>query len=150
MSLHVVIAREGFKETPISQDEWLASASDCAELRVDKHVNRHGKMFCTVALKDQPKASLHLTPHGLVDAQEPSKELIVIMFRLAAVLGAGVYGDSLYRYTSPDNWEKHTAAARKARADRRSKRHMARRWRACCWVLVIVVSAIIGWAAGGR
>lgn len=148
MSFHVYIARAGFKETPISPDEWLASASECAELRVEKKLNRHGKMFCNVALKDRRDARLHLTPHGLIDAQEPSKALITIMFRLAAMLGAGVYGENLYRYTSPDNWEQHTALARKARADRREKRRMARRWHACCWALVLIASAMIGWALG--
>ena len=148
MSLHVYIARPGFKETPISADDWFASASTCVELHVEKNLNRAGKTFCTVALKNQRDASLHLTLHGLIDAQEPSKELIVIMFRLAAMLGAGVYGDSLDRYTSPEHWETHTAAARKARAERRDSRRTARRWKACGLALVIIAGALIGWAAG--
>ncbi|NHZ93312.1 hypothetical protein F2P45_30520 [Massilia sp. CCM 8733] len=148
MSFHVYIARAGFKETPIGPDEWFASASDCAELRVEKHLNRHGTMFCTVTLKDRRNAGLHLTPHGLIDAQEPSKELILTMFRLAAMLGAGVYGENLDRYASPDHWETHTAADRRTRADRREKRKMARRWRACCYALILIAGAMIGWAAG--
>lgn len=148
MSLHVYIARAGFKETPIGPDEWFASASDCPELHVEKHRNRNAKMFCTVALKDRRDAGLHLTPHGLVDAQEPSKELIVIMFRLAAKLDAGVYGDKLYRFTSPEHWETHTAVDRKTRADRSEQRKMARRWRACGYAVILIAGAMIGWAVG--
>ncbi|NHZ44861.1 hypothetical protein [Massilia aquatica] len=148
MSFHVYIARAGFKETPIGPDEWFASASDCPELRVEKKRSRNGRTFCTVALKDRRDAGLHLTPHGLVDAQEPSKELILTMFRLAAMLGAGVYGDKLYRYTSPEHWETHTAVERKTRADLREKRKMARRWRACTYAVILIAGAMIGWAVG--
>ncbi len=148
MSLHVYIARAGFKETPIGPDEWFASASDCPELRVEKKRSRHGKTFCTVALKHRREAGLHLPPHGLIDAQEPSKELILIMFRLATVLDAGVYGDKLNRYTSPAHWETHTTADRKTRADRREQRKLARRWRACGYAAILIAGAMIGWAVG--
>ena len=41
MSYHVYVSREGFKDNPISMDQWLAAARQCNELVVEEpHVQQ--------------------------------------------------------------------------------------------------------------
>jgi hypothetical protein len=149
MSFHVFIAYQGFKETPIANDAWLAAARQCDELLVTECRNRHGKIYHTVALRANEREWLNLTPYGLVDAQDPSEELIVVMFKIAATLGAGVYSERLKRYLSPEDWVRRTRKYRQARDARREKNSKERRRRIFYWALLIVTSAVVGWFVAG-
>jgi hypothetical protein len=81
----------------------------------------------------------------VVDAQDPSKELVLVMFKLAIILDAGVYSERLKRYASVEDWERRTKKYRQSLAERREAYRKKRRIRAALWALLIVVSAIIGW-----
>ena len=93
MSYHVYIALEGFKETPIPIDAWLAAARQCDEVVVEEEQDRHGETYHSVILKGDKRARLDRTPYGVILAQDPSKELVVAMFKIAQTLNAGVYSE---------------------------------------------------------
>lgn len=119
MSYRVYIALDGFKETPIPLDAWLAAASQCDDVTVVEEKNRHGKISDFVILKGDKRARLDLGPDGLVYAQNPSRELIVAMFKLSKILSAGVYSERLHRYSSVEDWERRNERRAKVQKDRR-------------------------------
>lgn len=89
------IAREGFRKTPIHFYEWLAAARQCEELVVEEKRNWFGKLQPRVSLKSDRNTALHLGSDGLIRAEAPSTELLIVMYRLADMLNAGVYSNSL-------------------------------------------------------
>jgi hypothetical protein len=145
MSYHVYIAFKGFKETPISLEAWLAAARQCEDVAVIEERNRSGKVIYQVKLKGDESASLHHTPYGLVDAQDPSKALVATMFNLAGRLGADVYSERLKRYTSIEDWEKRTRDYRLKRDERRRLMKTQRIRRTAMYTFVVVLSLALGW-----
>lgn len=150
MSYHVYIAFGGFKETPISLEAWLAAARQCVDVAVIEERNRIGKTIYDVRLKGDESASLHLTPYGLVDAQDPSKELVAAMFKLASGLGADVYSERLKRYTSIEDWEKRTRDYRLKRDERRRLMKMQRFRRFAMFASVLGLSFALAWFTSGH
>ena len=147
MSYHVYIALEGFKETPIPIDAWLAAARQCDEVVVEEEQDRHGETYHSVILKGDKRARLDRTPYGVILAQDPSKELVVAMFKIAQTLNAGVYSERLKRYNSLDDWERRTAKYRGSLSERRANFKSTRRLRLVFWIAVVAVSAALGWLA---
>lgn len=146
MSLHVYIANEGFKDNPIPAEAWLAAARQHRGLDVKEHTNRRGQVIYQVHLKNNQSARLELDRYGLVHTQAPGKDLIVVMFDLAAALGARVYSEKLKPYHSPGDWEKRTREFRQHYEARRAdQRKIRRRWIALTVVLLLlIVSGGIG------
>lgn len=144
MSYHVYVARDGFKETPIPYEQWIAAAVKCDELFVEEKKNRKGWISSTVNLKADKKQRLSLTPYGLVHAQNPNKDLVAVMFKLAGLLDAKVYSEELELYESVDDWEKRTRNYREALSA--GKKKYARDWhkRKLFWLMVIAIAVIIG------
>lgn len=144
MSYHVYVARDGFKETPIPYEQWIAAATKCDELFVEDKKNRKGWISSTVNLKADKKQRLSLTPYGLVHAQNPNKDLVAVMFKLAGLLDARVYSEELELYESVDDWEKRTRNYREALSA--GKKKYARDWnkRKLFWLMVIAIAVIIG------
>lgn len=151
MSYHVYIANPGFKETPISLDAWLTAARQCDDVVVEERKNRYGKISYSVALKGGDKrAWLHLDPYGLVVAQDPSKELVIAMFKLAKTLGAEVYSERLKIYSSIDDWDRRTRKYRQSRDEGRVRYRAQRRLRIAFWIFFLVTCFALGWFLGGR
>lgn len=151
MSYYVHITREGFKENPIPLDGWLAAARQCDELAVEEIRNRHGEIKgYLVHLKGNKRAKLLRHPSaGVITAQDPSKELIVVMFKLAGILNVGVYSDKLKKYESVDDWEKRTRKYRKNRdnhhAEYETKRKISNQYGIAIWVIFIVLIILTTW-----
>lgn len=151
MSYYVHIAREGFKETPIPLDDWLAAARQCDELAVEENRNRHGEIKgYSVYLKGNKRAKLLRHPSaGVITAQDPSKELIIVMFKLAGILNVGVYSDRLKKYESVDDWEKRTKKYRQNRdnhhAEYETKRKIRNQYGIAIWVIFIVFIILTTW-----
>jgi hypothetical protein len=151
MSYHVYIANTGFKKTPIPRDAWLAAVRECDNVVVEERKNRHGTISYLVTLKGGDKrAWLDLDPYGLVVAQDPSRELVIAMFKLANSLGAEVYSERLKKYTSIDDWEQRTKKYRQSRDKGRAQYRAHRRLRIMLWILFLAACAALGWFLGGR
>ena len=144
MSYHVYVARDGFKDNPVSVEDWLAAARQCDELVVEERKNR-SRPYHFVALRDNTRAHLALTPYGLIHAQAPTKEQIAVMFKLAGLLHAGVYSEDLERYASVDDWEQKTRNYRDARDRRRAAYKSKRRKRILLFLLFVGACALVGW-----
>jgi len=143
MSYHVYVAKEGFKDNPISENDFLSAARECSDLSVDLVKNRR-RPFYLVTLKADKKARINRTPYGLLDAQHPSIELVTAMFRIAGLLQAGVYSEELDRYQSVDDWKIRTESYR-AELDRKRAVNKRRKWiRIFLLVLVAIIGASIG------
>jgi hypothetical protein len=125
MSLYVFIAKEGFKSNPISTEAWLAAARQHHALCVEDAPGKKWGPPQRIFLKDQPKAWIELDRHGLVRTPSPSRDMVVVMFDLAAALGARVYSESLNPYRSPDDWEKRTREYRKKAEEKRVRHRRA-------------------------
>ena len=69
---------------------------------------------------------------------------LAVMFRLAQSLDAGVYSETLERYTSLEHWDQRTAEERLHRRQRRADYRRRRRLRVALAVLFIALSAVIG------
>jgi hypothetical protein len=145
MSSRVYIALDRLEETPISFDTWLAAARQCDDVIVLEE-NRHDKIYHFVALKGDKNAQLYLSPYGLVYAQNPSRKLIVVMFKLASILNAGVYSERLNRYNSVGDWERRTRKYRHAQNNHRAKYLKVNRLRVVVRIISItILSAAFGW-----
>jgi len=143
MSLHVYIAREGFKETPILLPEWLMAARQCEELQIEQRKVK-ARTVVVVTLKGDPRARLSRTPYGLIDAQNPSSGLVSVMFKLAQMLNAGVYSEDLERYDSVEDWDRRTAGYRYNLGLRRAIAKRRRRLSVVILVLFMLFGAVVG------
>ncbi len=157
VSYHIHIAFEGFKETPIPLDAWLAAARQCDDVVVEEQAMRSAEIHYSVHLKADKRAWLDRTPYGLIEAQDPSRELVEAMFKLADALNAGVYSERLKRFRSVDDWERRTRRYRRSLEERRAKYGAARRARIVLWVVYLAAAAALGvlastfgWFKGGR
>ena len=70
--------------------------------------------------------------------------MIRVMFSLANVLGAGVYSEDLERYASVEDWDQRTAEYRRNLSERRKIAKRKRRTRYIVLVLVVAISAVVG------
>ncbi|MGO8753757.1 MAG: hypothetical protein ACLQHK_00810 [Gallionellaceae bacterium] len=147
MSYRVYIALDGFKETPISLDAWLAAARQCDDVIVVEEKNRHGKICHFVILKGDKRARLDLSPEGLVYAQNPSRELIVAMFKLSNILNAGIYSERKHRYDSVEDWERRNKRRAKVQKDHRFRIDLGLVFAvllvAIVWLLVEIIFHVI-------
>lgn len=144
MSYHVYVSKEGFKDNPIPMDEWLAAARQCNELVVEKKENRR-QPYYRITLKPNKHSRFERTPYGLIHVQAPSKEQIVVMFKLANLLDAGVYGEDLYRYMSVEDWEEKTREYRHARNEKMSAYSARRRTKLVLFILFLLACALTGY-----
>lgn len=108
MSFHVYVSKAGFKDNPISVDDWVAAVKSIDDLLIQQETNRNSKVIVVAKLKSDKTQCLSLTVYGLVHAQNPGRDLIEIMFRLADKLNGNVYSEKLKPYSSVDDWEKRT------------------------------------------
>jgi hypothetical protein len=113
MSNYIHIAREGFSKSPIQTKEWLAAVRRCNELIVEEKKDILGKSYQKVSLKTDSKAECRLDKDGMVRAEIPSKELIVVMFKLAEILKAGIYSDSLRKFKTVHDCERRARKYRR-------------------------------------
>lgn len=140
MSFHVYIARPGFKDTPLEKAQWLALAQGHSRLQ---GVGKTGTS--SFALVSDHAQRLSLDPHGLVHAQNPSRELVALMFELADALGAGVYSEKRKRYQSVDDWEARTRSYRAQYQRRRAAMHHTRRKQRILWAVLLVAIMVVSW-----
>ncbi len=134
---HVYIALDRFKAIPISPDAWLAAARQCADLIVVEEKSLNGTIRHSVMLEGDKSARLDLGPDGLVCARNPSRELIVAMFKLSGLLDANVYSERLNRYRSVEDWER--------RNKRRAKYRKNRRLSIDLGIIFVVLFAVLVW-----
>lgn len=125
MSYHVYISKPGFKDDPIDKEDWINVAKHVSEITdnfvVEKRRNRNNEQGYDIHLSSSKRQWLHMTPYGLIHAQNPSRELIEIMFIIANKLDANVsvYSERNVAYSSPDEWEKRTKNYCKRTSERR-------------------------------
>lgn len=144
MSQHIYIAKNGFKDNPISLDAWVEAARHCDELLIEEQKNRLWPGY-RIVMKANTDAYLDRTPYGLIHAQDPSKEQVAVMFKLAGLLGAEVYSEDLERYLSVEDWEQKTQSYRSAMDERRATYRTKRRKRIILITLFVIACALIGY-----
>lgn len=143
MSYHIYVSKEGFKDTPITNEQWVAAAAKCEELYVEERKMRSRKHLF-VSLKTDKQQHISLTPHGLVHAQDPSKDLVSVMFKLATLLDAKVYSEELAPYKSIEDWENKTEKFRTELRNRRRENKIASYKRKFLWFIWIIIAALVG------
>lgn len=144
MSFHVYIAHAGFKDSPVDREQWLAAARGRPEL-----VPLGTPEAACFALASDSAQRLSLDPHGLVHTQNPTRELVVVMFELAEVLGAGVYSEKLKRYSSPQDWEARTRSHRAQHQRHRAQLQRARRRTQLLWAAGALGVLLVCWLLPG-
>jgi hypothetical protein len=140
MSFHVYIARPGFKDAPIEREQWLSIAHSNERLKGTRNSDA-----ASFLLSSDRTQRLTLDPNGLVHTQNPSRELVVVMFELAERLGAGVYSEKLKRYSSTEEWEERTRSYRAQHQRNMANVQSKRRKKLVMWLAVVVVAAVAGW-----
>ena len=144
MSYHVYVARPGFESSPISTDEWLAAASACPLLRIITTTNRKGIVHHSVRLASDPDRRIWRLPTGVIDAQEPTPEVIEALFSIAPKLGADVYSEKAKKYASVQDWESKTKSYRAQLAVARTKAHQVRRHERLRLLAKLATAAVVG------
>lgn len=150
MSFHVYVARDGFKSSPISVADWVDAARQCSKLVLPDGFNQSGVRISVAMLKSNRRQCLSLDPHGLIHAQDPSQELVEVMFELAALLNAGVYSEKLKRFQSVGDWRERTNSYRMQRGRQLAAARKHKRRRLAIYIAIIASSAVLGWVIGGR
>ncbi|MDL5031540.1 hypothetical protein QRD43_06425 [Pelomonas sp. APW6] len=150
MSFHIYVARDGFKSNPISTSDWMDAARQCPKLDLSDEFNRSGVRISVAKLKSNRRQHLSLDPHGLIHAQDPTQELVEVMFELAGLLNAGVYSEKLTRFQSVDDWRDRTNSYRMQRGRQLAEARKRRRRRMAMYIAVIASSVVLGGIIGGR
>lgn len=146
MSYHVYVSKEGFKDNPIPMDQWLAAARQCNELVVQEQANRQRPNY-RITLKANKRSRFERTPYGLIHVQAPSREQVIVMFKLANLLGANVYSEYLDRYMSVEDWEEKTREYRQDRDERRYAYRVRRRKHLVLFILFLLACVLAGYMA---
>lgn len=144
MSYHVYVSREGFKDNPIPLDAWLAAARQCDDLVVEELPNRQRKSY-RITLKTNRRSRFDRTPYGLIHVQAPSRDQVLVMFKLADLLDAGVYSEHLDRYTSVEDWEERTREYRRDHDLKVSAYKARRRLRLILFILFLLACILAGY-----
>jgi hypothetical protein len=149
MSRDVYIAHPGFKDTPIPAADFAHAVHQCPALRLREIVPANGKPVFSASLAGDERARIRLSHYGLGEARHPSRELVEAMFEVAAILGAGVYSERLAPYASPEDWERRTAAYRRAENERVAALARRRRRHAALLLLAVAAGMAIAWLMPG-
>jgi hypothetical protein len=91
----------------ISKDEWIQFAQTHPRLLLQLT-----EFSAPVLHLSGPKNLYIFWSNGCINCGAPTPEIIEIMFQCADELGAVVIGPRGHKYTSLDDWEKRTRAAR--------------------------------------
>lgn len=155
MSMHVYVSNPGFKDEPIGYEQWLLAAekvaSEFSNFTIVEKINRKTKRsFHFGKLTNDSRQRLSLDPYGLIHAQNPSEELIEIMFALAEELDASVYSERLKPYKSVSDWRKRTENYRNRRNERMAASKKAQRKKQILWLLYILGILTIGYLVGSN
>lgn len=149
MGNYVYIAKDGLRTAPISEEAWLSAVRECDELIVDNVV---ASRSCThvVRLKSDRRATLRLDRFGIAGAAAPSRELIGVMFKVAAALNANVYSEHFNKYASTDDWS-HRRRQHRRVFDKQRAYQDARKQRLlqiALWCAVCAAAAMSGYLLG--
>jgi hypothetical protein len=148
MSLHVYVARSGWKDTPILEQEWIDAIARCPELEARPVENRKRSYPPLAVLRGQPRQRLELMD-GFIHAQRPEEPLVAVLFALAEILDARVYSERGKPYASVEDWERKTRSYRRRREHdvREARKH---RWLRRIGFLVAVAGVVLllNWLRG--
>jgi hypothetical protein len=156
MGLRAYVARSGWRETPITADEWHDAVATLPELEVHQV---HGGGAVRAMLRGSQRRGL--TWHdGYISANHVNARLAASMFVLADRLGAQVYSAHRRPYLDVADWEQRSQRYRRYPGEKngRGQRNMsavrppagrpvppASLWGPLI-VLVLVVMLGAGWA----
>lgn len=147
MSYHVFIAREGWKDTPISPEEWRVACAATPQLET-KRVGRPDEGRVLAWLRGEKRQWLSLK-EGFVHAQDPTEDLVSVMFAIAETLDAGVYSIRAKRYASVADWRRRTKRYRerlqRGRAEYAKLRLRRRVMFALMFVGCLGAGMLLGW-----
>lgn len=148
MGNYVYIANDGLRTAPISEEDWLSAVRQCDELIVDSTAAARNAHIAR--LKSDRRATLRLDRFGVAAAAAPSRELMAVMFKVAAALNANVYSEHFNKYASTDDWiqrrRKHRRTFDKQRAYKDARRQKL--LQLGLWCLVCAVAAVSGFLLG--
>lgn len=149
MSTYVYIALDGLRTSPISEEAWSSAVQQCDELVVDPAM-APGRCSHVVRLKADRRATVRLDRFGIAAARDPSRELIAVMFKVAAALNADVYSERFNKYASTDDWmrrrKKHRRTFDKQRAYKEKQREQL--FKFALWCTLCVASTLAGFLLG--
>lgn len=148
MSTYVYIAFEGLRTSPISEEAWLSAVQRCDELVVDQARASGGRGQHVIRLKGDRRATVRLDRFGIACANDPSKELIAVMFKVAAFLNADVYSERFNKYTSADDWMRRKKIDRRAFDKQRAYNEKQQLRYVAIWCAVCAASALLGFLLG--
>ncbi|RYY77235.1 MAG: hypothetical protein EOO52_07085 [Gammaproteobacteria bacterium] len=148
MSHHVFISLEKFEESPISIESWHKVAREISVefpgLVLKPSSNRLLPLSYSLHLRGNKAQNLHRTPHGLILAQEPSEELVAVIFILANKLHAKVYSERFKEYTSVKNWKERTEKYTGREVLKVKQRKFTRARKLLLWVFFILGIVLLG------
>lgn len=148
MSTYVYIAFEGLRTSPISEEAWLSAVQRCDELIVDEARASGGRGRHVIRLKKDRRATVRLDRFGIAFANDPSKELIAVMFKVADFLNADVYSERFNKYTSADDWMRRKKIDRRAFDKQRAYKDKQQLRRMAVWCTVCAAAALFGFLLG--
>lgn len=112
MGARAFLARSGWRETPITAEEWKVAASGVPEL-----VLHHDADSPAVKAVLRGSHRRRLTWHdGYVAAHHANPALVAALFVLADRLGAQVYSEQRRRYADVADWERSNPPLQRTRS----------------------------------
>jgi hypothetical protein len=102
MGTRAFVARQGWKETPIGLDEWVAAVSRSADLEL--HQSPDGELIALLRGSRRRRVTWH---DGYLAAHHTNVRMAEAVFALAERLHADVYSDGRHRYGSLAEWKCH-------------------------------------------
>jgi len=147
MSYHVYISKPGFKEEPIAVEQWISVAKEIAAKRenfvIGEKKRKNKPIHYFGHLNSSKGQRLDISPYGLVVAQDPTRELVEIMFEVAGNLGAQVYSERSKPYEDVADWEKRTRHFRLKREGNKLKEKKRNQKKWYVWLAVCSFGALL-------
>lgn len=149
MSTYIYIALDGLRTSPISEEAWLFAVQQCDELVVE-HAGSpfEARSHHVVRLKKDRRAIVRLDRFGIAAARDPSNELIAVMFKVAALLGANVYSERFHVYQSTADLVRRRTQHRRIFDKQRAYREKQRAIQVSLWITLGAALTLFGLLLG--
>ena len=135
MGTRAFVARPGWGDTPIGQEEWAEAVQESADLELHRWPD--GELTALLRGSRRRRLTWH---DGYLAAHHTDARMAAAVFALAERLQAGVYSDRRHRFASLAEWHQHVGPAAGHRSERSMVTSPAMATSSAAWLAWLAVA----------